>query len=333
MKRVLVIGGSGTISSPITRMLAEDRDVELTVLNRGRKKGDLPECRHLIADFHEADEVLKGLSFDCVIHFVCMDIKDAKKSAELFQGKTKQFIFISTNCVLDHDLSCNITEKNLKGNRYWQYGRDKAECEDYFLSLKDFPVTIVRPSQTYSKNRIPLSVKGNYWSVCERMIKGKEVIVHGDGQSVWAGTHAEDFARFFYPLICNQETIGEIYSIVNPEPYTWDMLYRCLAEKLGGTYKPVYISTSLLEKSKRYDFLGSIHGDRHFSNLFDVSKIKALSPGQEFEISMEKGIEMFAEYMDEHPEEKVSDPSFDQWCDETIRAYHELTEAFVNEIE
>ena len=339
MKKVLIIGGTGTISSPISRNLANDEDVELYVLNRGLRKDDLPESVHRLKgdirkDIEEIREILKDLYFDSIINFLIMDPQDVRNNIDLFKGKCDQFIFISTVVALDHSVSCNVDEKLPYGNRFSSYGQKKEECEKLFLSEKDFPVTIVRPTQTYSDNRIPLSLKGKtYWSVCSRMIRGKEVIVHGDGQGVWAGTHAEDFAKMFMPLVGNKETIGEIYQIMNPESYTWDMIYQTLADKIGGVYKPVYISTYLLDGSKKYNWRESIHGDKHFSNIFNIDKIRQYDPDFKPEIDMKKGIEMFVEYMNAHPEEKKEDPEFDRWCDDTIEKYKKLQDSFMKEME
>ena len=339
MKKVLIIGGTGTISAPVAKLLVEDKDTELYLLNRGLRKDDLPDSVHRIKgdirkDSEELRDRLKDLYFDSVISFLIMDQEDAKINIDLFKGKCSQFIIISTVVALDHQLTCNVDETLNYGNRFSNYGRNKEICERIFLNEKDFPVTIVRPTQTYSNERIPLSLKGRtYWSVCSRLIKGKEVIVHGDGQSVWAGTHAEDFAKLFMPLIGRKESIKEIYQIMNPEPYTWDMIYQTLADELGGVYRPVYISSILLDGSRKYNWQESIHGDKHFSNIFDISKIRKLNPDFAFTIDMKKGIKMFMEYMEKHPELKKEDPDFDKWCDDTIEKYRKLKERFLEEIE
>ena len=263
-----------------------------------------------------------------------MNREDVKTNIELFKGKCDQFIFISTVVALNHQLSCNVDETLEYGNLYSNYGQNKEECEKLFLEEKDFPITIVRPTQTYSNERIPLSLKGKtYWSVCSRMISGKEVIVHGDGQGVWAGTHASDFGRLFIPLVGRKEAIGEIYQIMNPQSYTWDMIYQTLANELGGVYRPVYISSELLDGSRKYNWKESIHGDKHFSNIFDIAKIRKLNPDFEFAIDMKKGVKMFVEYMNSHPELKKEDPEFDRWCDDTIEKYRRFKERFMEEME
>ncbi len=340
MKKVLIVGGSGTISSPITEMLAQDKTVELFVLNRGNNNESLPENISFIkGDINQTDEmqeVMKGRTFDCVINFIIWNEENAKNNIEIFRYKTKQFIYISTVCVLNHETDCNVNEAMDKGNSYSGYGKAKAAAEDVFLEeakRTGFPITIVRPTQTYSRNRIPLSVKGKgCWPVISRMLRGKEVIIHGDGQSVWASTHADDFAQYFCKLVGDESAIGEIYQIMNPEPHTWDMIYQELARLLKAEYKPVYIGTDLLRMSKTYNMEESIQGDKRWSNIFDISKISSKNPGYACKISYKEGLRMYLEYMEAHPELKIEEPEFDEWCDRVIRLYGEAKAIFADRI-
>lgn len=339
MKKVLIIGGTGTISMPITQKLAADPEVELYVLNRGTNNADLPESVNYIKgniqEVATTKETLKDYSFDSVINFIVWNDKDATNNVEIFNGKTKQFVYISTVCVLDNAI-CNVDETSPVGNKYSDYGQGKARAEAVFQKAQaelGFPITIVRPTQTYSDHRIPLSVKGKgCWPVVSRMLRGKQVIVHGDGQSLWASTHATDFAEYFYSIVADETTIGEIYHIMNPEPHTWDMIYQSLAKLLNVEYRPVYIGTDLLKASKTYDLNSSIQGDKRWSKIFDISKIQARNPELEFKISYEEGLEMYLEFMENHPEQKIEEPEFDQWCDETIARYEEMMATFTKDI-
>lgn len=337
MKKILVIGGTGTISFPTTLLLAKQPDTQVTVLNRGNKSLELPENIEVVTgDITKQAEMKQWLfdkQFDSVIHFVLWDEKDAKNSMELFKNHTKQFVFISTVAALNHEEQCVIDEHTPYGNKYSSYGQNKEAAEKAFLEAyqsEGFPVTTVRPTQTYDKDRIPLSIKGNHcWSVISRMIEGKEIIVHGDGQSVWASTHAEDFAKGIVPLIGNQSAIGEIYQIMNPETHTWDMVYQTLAELLKVDYKPVYISTDLLRHSKQYNFEMAMQGDKRWSNIFNIDKLLAINPEFTCDINLETGLKVFLAYMEEHPELKQTDETFDSWSDETIKAYKEVTTTFL----
>ncbi len=339
MKKILLIGGTGTISSPIARFLSEDPDSELYMLNRGKRPDTLGSHVHrLIGDANDEEglkKLLEGYSFDTVINFILYKRSQAEMMVRLFSGRVSQFIFISTNVALNHDTTVNVDETMPLGNEYSAYGAAKAECEAYLMQEyreHGFPVTIVRPTQTYSDHRIPLSVKpGGYWPVISRIMRDKEVIVHGDGEGVWAGTHADDFARNFIGLIGNEKTIGEAYLIVNPEPYTWNNLYRALAEAMGKEVRIVHIPTEMLSLSKKYGFDQSIRGDKYYSSIFDLSKLESVIGKTDFRISMKDGVRMYLEYMDAHPELKQEDPEFDAWCDHAIETYRKCLERFGNE--
>ena len=64
------------------------------------------------------------------------------------------------------------------------------------------------------------------------MIEGKAVLIHRDGESIWASTHADDFSKGFIPLINHPDVIGEIIQIMNPAPHIWYEVYRILADEL-----------------------------------------------------------------------------------------------------
>ena len=333
MKTVLIIGGTGTISLPITKALAADSETRLTLLNRGSHTELIPAgVEVLTGDIHQEAETAKLLGdhhFDSVISFLVYRPEDAEEMIRLFHGKIGQFIFISTNVVLNHELTCRINEKVPVGNAYSAYGRGKQHCEEIFHAAADFPVTVVRPAQTYDRDRIPLSVKGRTcWSVIARILADQPVIVHGDGESVWAGTCSEDFAQFFLPLVGLSSAVGQTYSIINPEPYTWNMIYREIGRQLGHPVKVVHIPTDWLAGSAAYEFAESIRGDKYYSNLYDISAIRAAAPQAEFHVSMAEGVSRYLAYMNAHPELQKRDDAFDAWCDETIALFENCQNAF-----
>lgn len=334
MRKILILGGTGTISSPITASLAKDPNVHLTLINRGHHNELLdPAIEILTGDIRQPGQLealIKDRTFDCVIDFILFDPMTAQTRIDQFSGKTRQFIFISTVACLDHEHHLVISETTPRGNRFSQYGQNKAAAELVFLKAYEelgFPVTIIRPSQTYSDHRIPLSVKGQgAWPIIQRMIEGKEVLIHGDGESVWASTHADDFAKGFIPLINHPQALGEIIQIMNPAPHTWNQVYRDLAELLGVQFKPVYVPSVSLSASHHYDFLTSIQGDKMSSCLYDISKLKRFVPDFNPTISLKNGLKLYLDYMEAHPELKEAEPEFDAWCDTTLAALHDANQ-------
>lgn len=338
MERILIIGGTGTISWSLVQALAQREDVALTLLNRGNRKLELPErCQTLHGDAYDEAGLVRLLSehtFDTVIHFLIFNEEQARQSIRCFAGKVRRFFFISTEAVYDHELGCIMREDVPQGNRLSEYGRNKSAAEAAFREAyrnAGFPVIIVRPTQTYSRDRIPLGVKGkNCWTVVSRMLRGKEVIVHGDGQSLWASTHAEDFARGFLGLLDSGDQSGRAFQIMNPEPHTWDMLYRDLADQLGVPYRPVYLPAGLLARLGPYAQSSSVTGDKQFSNLFQIDALKSVAPDFHCEVSLHEGLRRYLAFMEEHPELKVEDPDYDHWCDHVIEEWHRAAEAFVS---
>jgi len=196
--KILLIGGTGTISTAITTKLHE-RGYDLTLLNRGKRKGSIPKGVEVVtADINNEAEVanlLKDRTFDVVADFIAFELSHVERDYRLFAAKTKQYIFISSASAYQKpSVDPIITESTPLSNPYWQYSRNKAVCEEWLMERfreDGFPVTIVRPSHTYHKESVPVAVHGHHgsWQVLKRMIQGKPVIIPGDGSSLWTLTH------------------------------------------------------------------------------------------------------------------------------------------------
>ena len=97
--RILFIGGTGTISSAITRLVAQ-RGHELYLLNRGNRNEGLPEnVKTIVADIENEQEVaqkLEGMEFDAVCDFIGFVPSQVERDIRLFSNKTHQYIYISS---------------------------------------------------------------------------------------------------------------------------------------------------------------------------------------------------------------------------------------------
>jgi len=329
--KILFIGGTGTISAAISKLLISQGH-DLYLLNRGRRNETLPEgAIYLLADVNDETKVaglIRDLNFDCVVDFIAFVPEQLQRDYRLFKNKTKQFIFISSASVYQKPLSdYRITESTPLANPFWQYSRDKIACEDYLMKrYRDecFPVTIVRPSHTYDERSVPVGVHGHNgsWSVIKRIMEGKPVIIHGDGTSLWTMTHNSDFAKGFAGLIGNIHARGEAVHITSDETLTWNQIYQCIAEALNKPLSAIHISTDFLAASSDYDFYGGLLGDKSNSVVFDNSKLKRLVPGFVATKRFDEGIKETVDYILAHPECQVEDEAFDRWCDEMIDFFY-----------
>ena len=335
--KILFIGGTGTISMAITRLLAERGD-ELYLLNRGSRSSELPAgVKTITCDIGNEEETakkLEGMSFDCVGEFIGFVPAQLERDYRLFKGKTKQFIYISSaSAYLKPPAGYVITEETPLENPYWEYSRNKKACEEYLLKLykeEGFPVTIVRPSHTYDERSVPLGVHGNggSYQVVKRIAEGKPVIIHGDGSSLWTITHNSDFAKGYVGLIGNPKAIGEAFHITSEESVSWNEIYKAIADALGVELKPYYVSSQMLADMSDYDFVGSLTGDKSNSVVFDNSKLKSLVPDFKAKISAREGIMMTVKNVMAHPEFQKEDKEFDVWCDRVIEALENTKKSF-----
>ncbi len=336
--KILFIGGTGTISMAITRLLA-GRGEELYLLNRGNRNGDLPENVHVIrcdiSNEEEVKEKLAGMDFDCVGEFIGYEVVQLERDYRLFAGKTRQFIYISSASAYQKPMrGYIITEETPLDNPYWEYSRKKKACEEYlFCRYREdgFPVTVVRPSHTYDERKVPLGVHGKKgsWQVLKRIKEGKPVIIHGDGTSLWTITHNSDFARAYAGLVGNPAAIGEAFHITTDESISWIEIYGYIADTIGVELKPRYISSETLAiLGKEYDFRGGLLGDKANSVVFDNSKIKKFVRGFKAEVTAKEGIRRTVEYVLSHAECQPDDEDFDTWCDTVIEASDRFIQCF-----
>lgn len=328
--KILLIGGSGTISSAVTQKLVSENH-QVFVLNRGNNNDRLPSSVHvLVADManeNDVAEIIKDHFFDAVCEFIAFHPSQIERDIRLFSEKTNQYVFISSASAY-HKPSVNpyITEGTTLANPYWQYSRDKIACEEVLWNVyrkNNFPMTIVRPSHTYDERHIPLGVHGKkgFWQVIQRMLENKPVIVQGDGTSLWTLTHNTDFAEGFVGLLGNPKALGEAFHITSDESLTWNQIYQEIAKALHVPLKLYHVTSDFLSAvGKQYDFEGSLIGDKSTTVIFDNSKLKSVVPTFSAKVPFRKGVRLTLEYLEKHPECKVLDAEFDLFCDQVIAA-------------
>lgn len=324
--KVLFIGGTGNISSASSR-LAIDRGWDLFLLTRGNSSY-VPSGAHIlnsdIADQEKVRELLKGHYFDAVVNWVAFSPKDIERDFNLFKNLTDQYVFISSaSCYqkpLGHPV---ITESTPLVNPFWDYSRDKIACEELLMTLyrkESFPMTIVRPSLTY-ETVIPVPIGGwTEYTIVDRIKKGKKIIVHGDGTSIWTITHAADFAIGFIGLLGHQQAIGESFHITSDELLTWNQIYDALAMAAGRKAEKIYIPSDYLGT---FDdrLKGSLLGDKATSTIFDNSKIRRFVPEFNPVIRFKDGIRNTLNWFEEEQNRMVIRDGTNDFMDQIIKTY------------
>jgi nucleoside-diphosphate-sugar epimerase len=304
--RVLFIGGTGNISAACSRLCLE-RGMEVFVLNRGQREVALPGARSLVADINDTAKVreaLGDLSFDAVANFIAFVPADVERDIATFAGRTKQYVFISSASAYQKPLVHPVvTESTPLRNLHWQYSRDKIACEDVLMSAwrdRDFPMVIVRPSLTYD-TVWPIAIGGwDDFTLVDRIRRGGEMVVHGDGTSLWTVTHSEDFAAGFVGLLGNGNAVGHAFHITSDEVLTWDRIYTTIAEAAGVEPKLVHIPSEFLAGLSARE-RGNLLGDKAHSAIFDNSKIKQFVPDYVARIPFHVGARRTLAWFEEDP--------------------------------
>ena len=337
--KALFIGGTGTISSAIVRRLSKDSSWEVWLINRGNRADTVPENVHqIVCDIYDEDAVIKAIGdmrFDVVGEFIGFTVDQVERDFRLFKDRTKQYIYISSASAYNKPAASHIiTEGTTLANPHWEYSRNKIACEEYLMARyreDKFPVTIVRPSHTYDERSIPLGVHGKNgsWQVIKRMMEGRPVIIHGDGESLWHLTFNEDFAVGYTALMGNRHAIGEAFQITGDEVLTWNQIYQTIADALGVELNAYHVSSEFLNAvGPEYDFEGSLIGDKAVSVSFYNSKIKKLAPDLKTNVPFHKGVRIALEYILNHKECMTEDPEFDKWCDKVIETVETAKKSF-----
>jgi len=302
--RVLIIGGTGLISTAVSEQLLA-RGHQVTLLNRGKTRSRLPSTVPVIlCDRRNMPDFLTktcDLDADAVIDMVAFSLEDSRAAFDAFAGRIRHFIHCSTVCVYGGPLSTLPAREDEPHTPVSEYGINKSACEAFLqarFTEDGFPVTIIRPSHTYGEGGGLLHTLGTDLNYLDRMRAGQPVIVHGDGQGLWASAHISDVARAFANVLDNTRAIGQAYQVTGDEWMTWNQYHTTVAKVLGGRYIPVYIPTPDLY---------ALTGDRattaveflQWPSIFDNTKARN-DLGYEYRIGWEEGVRRTIRWLDDH---------------------------------
>jgi len=312
--RILYIGGTGQISFDcIHASVAAGHDV--FVYNRGNNNAGLPaDARIIRGDIFDDAEYgrLSDEKFDVVCQFHLFDVAALERDLRFFTGHCGRYVFISTASAYHKPLpDWRVSEQLALHNPFWEYSRKKAAMEKCLQEQDDLPFVIVRPSHTY-RTGLPVSAVERELNI-SRLLRGKPIVQHGDGTSLWTLTHARDFAPAFVRLITADAALGGAFHITSENPQPWDTITRAAANVMGVVSPRIVHVPS--ETMVRYHpgWEGPLLGDKTQSVYFDNSKLRSVIG----EFTCPTGIdEGFALCWADHPVE--ADAPYDKAMDELM---------------
>lgn len=328
--KVLIIGGTGLISTAITKNLAERGD-DVTIYNRGIQSISIPDrVKRVIGDrrdYKNFEAQMEQLGyFDCVIEMIGFVPDEINSDIRAFHGRIGQFIFCSTVDVYakpsKHYPIKEDAERQPSPN--FTYAYEKARCEQLLESAQEkgaFRLTIIRPAYTYGEGRGLVHPFAGGSHFLDRIRKGKPIIVHGDGSSLWVSCHRDDVAMAFVNAIGNTKAYGKAYHVTGEEWMTWDQYHQGIAKAMKApSPKIVHIPTDLLRKvfPKTAEWTAE---NFQYNNIFDNTSAK-LDLDFRYSIRWVDGVRRVVKWLDEHNQIENSDNH--PFYDKVISAWERL---------
>lgn len=325
---ILMIGGTGTISYDATKFFIS-KGHEVYLLNRGNRN-DLKydNLHYILGDANELaslENALKGKTFDIIFDFIIFNTNQMKMRLKVYEGKCKQFFFISSATVYQI-IDGVTTEETPLANFAWKYSRDKIECEKLLTSNEhSFKYTIIRPYVTYDDRRIPFPVitKKSYYTLIDRIKRGKPIVICGKGDNTLTLTHTKDFAVALEGLMMNERAYNQAFHITGGLETTWNEIIRYVFDAVGQKTDIVYIPVETLAEffpSEKDELLY----DKSQSHHFDNSKICSVVPAFKANISVEEGIKATAKNLLTNPSLKKVDELWNAEIDVIVEKYENL---------
>ena len=290
---VLIIGGTGQISTSLTWKLAGDGH-DVTIFNRGERRVPLPETVRIVQGNREDRTGLQAVAqqraFDTVFDFICWNPDHARADVATFAGRCGQFVYISTAWVYGPPRSFPVTEDHpcapVDG-----YGKNKLAAEEAFrdaMKRQHFPATIMRFHATYNDHSAWPSLLQEDPTVPYRILNHRPLMIHDRGVLPTHFLHADDAAVALAGVIERPEqTCYETFNIVG-ESIAWKDVFDGLGRVLGAVphYAPLpaeYIIERFPERT------WPLRGVHQFAMTLSNSKLNAVLPGFSITVSTEDG--------------------------------------------
>ncbi|MCL2164327.1 MAG: NAD-dependent epimerase/dehydratase family protein [Oscillospiraceae bacterium] len=243
---ILVIGGSNFIGWRFVEFLGKTNHT-VTVINRGNRSRSYPHnVIHRLADRNDHAKmkaIVGNASYDAVYDMCGFVESDMKYTVELFSGRTKKYVFISTAATYIEPEVMPIPESYPQGvHGIWgKYGGGKLACEKVLLTAHEengFPAVIVRPSYVYGVgNTIDRET-----FLYDRITNGRTILVPSSGEAVIQLGEVTDLCRALLAIAVSSKGYGQCYNISGSELITLNALIHLVSKIIGKDYRTVFIN-------------------------------------------------------------------------------------------
>ena len=225
--RILVMGGTRFIGVYLTKQLVT-LGHEVVLFNRGKKPSPVAGLQVIQGDRTQSSDLqqLANESFDAVFDNNGRELSDTQPLAEIFKGKVKHFIYMSSAGVyLKSDQMPHI-EGDAEDPKSRHKGKNDTES---YLAASGLPYTSIRPTYIYGpQNYNDLDA----WYF-DRILRDRPIPIPSHGQHLTQLGHCADLADAMIKVLGNDRAIGQIYNVSGDRSVTFDGLARACAVAAG----------------------------------------------------------------------------------------------------
>lgn len=249
--KVLVMGGTRFNGLALVRELAEHGH-EVTTFNRGVTEAALPRSvRRLYGDRTDRSaltEMMKKEDFDVVQDISGYTVEDVQPLFEAFKGRIGHYIFAGSTVIYADTDILPIRESHPVdlGPKQGDYGKNKVAVERWLFSEyreNGFPASVMSFSMVFGPN----NGQEREQRMFTRLLRGRPVLIPGDGTAVGQIGHVEDEATALRMMMMNPNTFGKRYNITGKDQYTDEGYVDVFADIVGVTPQKVFIPAQLMD--------------------------------------------------------------------------------------
>ena len=284
--RVLIIGGSGLISTETARALLE-LGHDTTAVTRGQKafrvessKG--ARLKTVVADRQNSDalrRVADAVDPEVIIDQICYQPREMGELLRVRSHGLKQIVLVSTVCAFGGRLVEHPARAGTERRPISEYGRRKREIEDMLLEANRSGYvagTIMRPSSTDGPGAF---LSGNLWgrdATLFTLLKANRPIIVCAGGVLCQHGSAHDVGRAIALAAGRPKCYGKAYQAVGDECVTQGEWTRRTALALDCKEPNVFPIDSawLCEKLKNWPRAGFLRDIWRYHCIFDNGELK-----------------------------------------------------------
>ena len=286
-KRVLLIGGSGTLGSNVCAELLK-LGCHVDIISRSPRTSNDPLLSYIQAHATEEElsRIVKARHYDGIVNFMhYVTVDEYRPIHKLLVANTDHLIFLSSYRIYANEqvpitenaprLLETIDDPDFLANE--NYALPKCRCED-FMKAEDpnGHWTAVRPVICSSQKRFDIFTHSDH-AVIECAKAGIPMSLPECARNLTAGIDwAGNGGKLIAHLLFKPATFGEAYNISTGQNLTWEQIANIYTELLGAKF--VWIPTEEFmndpENNKKHNPWAVIY-DRMFDRKMDVSKVMA----------------------------------------------------------